>query len=268
MAESAADQPIASEELEKLEETFGPVEPIDDELLSSAADLPLLDAKPVAARTSSDSRGLTRALWFVGTVVAGMLVLQAAQVFLGTGAGHGSPQSGGPVGAPPATAAPTATATPTPSDEVWRLLQETRLRLGKSAYEDVVRVLEPLAADPARLDSMQRFDMYVLLAHAHRELGNVEKAQKYTLLATEQNIERREPSQAIEHAGLLVDQGLHEDARRELFRLLARRDALPAKDADYLAIAETRVGDAWYAQAKSSGHLAPLPGADRPEHGR
>ena len=113
-----------------------------------------------------------------------------------------------------------------PAEEVDRALFDTRVSLKNGLYEQVLRILEPLAEDPQMLDANQRFEAYLLLAKAHRALGNVEKAQQWSLKATDQAVDRREPAQVFEEAATLADEGRHADARRVLHQLLARADAL------------------------------------------
>jgi len=252
MAREPIDETLSSQELDKALEADGAVE---DELLASAAVLPIVEPQPSQA-PPSETRGLVRALWFFGAIVTAMLVLQTFELFLARSLPE-EVAAGGASGARPAPVVPP----PAPAEEVDRTLREMRLRLSRSLYEDVARTLEPLAEDPALLDKDQRFEANLLLARAHRQLGNVEKAQLYSLRATDQMIERREPAQVLEYASGLAEQGRHPEARAELMKLLARRDAMTARDQAWLTLAHARIADAWYLQARRSGQLPPLPGA-------
>jgi len=239
-----------------IDEDFGPAEPIEDELLTSVADVPLVEpVEPMPASEGSSS--LTRALWFCGVVVTALVILQTVQMLVvrpaverGESAAAGPAESSGTRGGR------------SPAEEVDRTLFESRVQLERGLYEQVLRVLEPLAEDPQMLDPNQRFEAYVLLAKAHRALGSVEKAQKWVLKATDQAVDRREPAQVFEEAATLADEGRHADARRVLHQLLARADALSEKDADYRLKAQVRVADAWWGEAIRSGAFAPLPGLD------
>src|SRR5262249_22016002 len=128
-------------------------------------------------------------------------------------------------------------------------------------YEDVVAVLEPLAADQNALTAEQRFEANLLLARAHRALGNLDKAHLFSLRATDQAVERKAPAQLLEHASLLAQDGRYPEARRTLCQLLARGDALSGKEQTYRVLAEARLADLWFKEARASGQLAPLPGA-------
>jgi tetratricopeptide (TPR) repeat protein len=254
-----------------MDEDFAPAEPIEDELLTSVGDVPLVD--PVEHRAPADgSRGLTRALWFFGIVVTALAALQTAQMFVARPAVERVERSEPavpPVPVAPA-AAPRIVAPPppppaagrTPAEAIDRTLLDSRVQLSRGLYEQVRRILEPLAEDPQLLDANQRFEAYLLLAKAHRALGNVEKAQQWSLKATDQAIDRREPAQVFEEASTLSGEGRHGDARRVLHQLLARADALPEKEAEYRLKAQVRVADAWWGEAVRSGAFAPLPGLD------
>jgi hypothetical protein len=272
MAHEPEDELLSSDELHEAldpdDDALAPVlpaEPIDDALLESPTHVPLLDRfdeQPVSAH--APSRGLVRALWFLGTIVTLLLVVQVTQLVLPRDppiiVRAPAPEKAPPAPAPaPAPAAPAVVSL----EEIDRTLREMRVRLSRGLYEDVLRLLEPLAEHPTALDPNQRFEARLLLARACRALGNVEKAQRYQMLATDQMIERREPAQVLEHASTLAEGKRPADARIELMKLLARRDGLAARDAPWLSLAEARVADAWYSQAKDSGHLPPLPGASR-----
>jgi tetratricopeptide (TPR) repeat protein len=240
----------------EFDDDFAAPEPIEDELLTSVGDVPLVE--PVERRAPSDgSRGLTRALWFFGVVVTALAVLQTVQMFVAR-----------PVveRVEPAVVQrpepPPAPAGRTPAEAIDRTLLDSRVQLSRGLYEQVRRILEPLAEDPRLLDENQRFEAYLLLAKAHRALGNVEKAQQWSLKATDQAVDRREPEQVIAEASRLADEGRHADARRILHQMLACADALPEKQADYRLKAQVRVADAWWGEAVRSGAFAPLPGLD------
>ncbi len=258
MAHDPADETLSSDEIHEALEAN---EPIADELLEAAADVPIVEPRGEPISVSS-SPGQTRAAWFFGTVVIALLAVQTAQPFLSPAPGGNEPSiaAAGP-------AAPVV-ARASPAEEIDRTLREMRVHLSRGLYEDVRRLLEPLVDDPARLDRDQRFEALIMLAKAYRSLGNVEKAQHYSLLATDQMIERREPAEILEFAGTLANDRRQDEARVELMKLLARRDGFSEKDAPWLSLAEARIADAWYTQAKQSGHLAPLPGARAPESGR
>jgi tetratricopeptide (TPR) repeat protein len=244
-----------------IDEAFGPAEPIEDELLTSVGDVPLVEAvehKPAPEGSSS----LTRALWFFGIVVTALIVLQTIQMFVVRPAVDRAEPS---LASHPGTAGPRGGRSP--AEEVDRALFDTRVSLKNGLYEQVLRILEPLAEDPQMLDANQRFEAYLLLAKAHRALGNVEKAQQWSLKATDQAIDRREPAQVFEEAATLADEGRHADARRVLHQLLARADALTEKDADYRLKAQVRVADAWWGEAIHTGAFAPLPGLDHRSEG-
>jgi tetratricopeptide (TPR) repeat protein len=244
-----------------IDEDFGPAEPIEDELLTSVGEVPIVEPvepKPVSAGSSS----LTRALWFFGIVVTALVILQTVQMLVVRPA----VERGDSAAAGPAESAGTRGGR-SPAEEVDRTLFESRVQLDRGLYEQVLRVLEPLAENPQMLDANQRFEAYVLLAKAHRALGNVEKAQKWGLKATDQAVDRREPAQVFEEAATLADEGRHADARRVLHQLLARADALSEKDADYRLKAQVRVADAWWDEAVRSGAFAPLPGLDHRSEG-
>lgn len=256
-----------------IDEDFAPQEPIEDELLTSVGDVPLVD--PVEHRAPADgSRGLTRALWFFGIVVTALAALQTAQMFVARPpverVERPEPvESAGPAVpvAPPRVVAPPQPPPPqtgrTPAEAIDRTLLDSRVQLSRGLYEQVRRILEPLAEDPQLLDANQRFEAYLLLAKAHRALGNVEKAQQWSLKATDQAIDRREPAQVFEEASTLAGEGRHADARRVLHQLLARADALPEKEAESRLKAQVRVADAWWGEAVRSGAFAPLPGLER-----
>jgi hypothetical protein len=254
MAHDSADDTLSSDELDKALEA---TETIEDELLASASELPIVEPQPTLLPPRAETHGLVRALWFFGVIVTAMLVLQTVQLLLPR-LPHDVAASGG--AAP--HAAP-AIHSPMPAEEIDRTLREMRVKLSRSLYLEVIRVLEPKALDPVLLDNDQRFETYLLLAKAYRALGNPEKAQLWSLRATDQMVERREPAQVVEFAGGLADQGRPSEARVELMKLLARRDAFTRKDEAWLSIAEARVADTWYAQAKHSPQVAPLPGAER-----
>jgi tetratricopeptide (TPR) repeat protein len=239
-----------------IDEAFGPAEPIEDELLTSVGDVPLVE--PVEKHAPAEaSHGLTRALWFFGIVVTALVALQTIQMFMVRPAGERDDPA--PASRPEAAAPRRGHA---PAEEIDRALFDSRVQLSRGLYEQVRRVLEPLAEDPELLDVNQRFEAYLLLAKAHRALGNVEKAQQWSLKATDQAVDRREPEQVFEEASALTEEGRHADARRVLHQLLARADALPEKDRDYRIKAQVRVADAWWDEAIRTGAFAPLPGLD------
>jgi tetratricopeptide (TPR) repeat protein len=240
------------------DEDFAPAEPIEDELLTSVGDVPLVE--PVEHRTPADgARGLTRALWFFGIVVTALAAVQTLQMFMARPAVERLE----PAPAPPRIEAPPPPpVSRTPAEAIDRTLLDSRVQLSRGLYEQVRRILEPLAEDPQLLDANQRFEAYLLLAKAHRALGNVEKAQQWSLKATDQAIDRREPAQVFEEASTLADEGRHGDARRVLHQLLARADALPEKQADQRLKAQVRVADQWWDEAVHSGAFAPLPGLE------
>lgn len=250
MATESTDDTLSSDELDK---ALAATESIEDELLASAADVPIVEPRPERL-PAGETRGLVRALWFFGVIVTAMLVLQTVQLFLPrlppVVAASGGPPKASPIASEP-----------TPAQEIDLTLREMRVRLSRSLYLDVIRTLEPKVQDPMVLDPDQRFEAYLLLAKAYRALGNVEKAQAWSLRATDQMIERREPAQVLEYASGLADQGRLPESRVELMKLLARRDGLGAKDSQWLSLAEARVADSWYAQAKAGQQIAPLPGA-------
>jgi hypothetical protein len=257
MAHDSADDTL-SDELDRALENEPADELLRDQLLGSAADVPIVEPRlDPTPRPRDETRGLVRALWFFGIVITALFVLQTVQLFLSRG-----PREVAANGPGPSIRSSPLAPSPTPAEEVDRTLRDMRVRLSRNLYEDVVRVLEPKALDPG-LDKDQRFEAYLLLAKAHRALGNQEKAQMWQLRATDQMVERREPAQILEYAGALADQGQLAEARAELLKLLARRDGLTKKDEQWLSIAEARVADAWYAQAKRTKQLAPLPGTER-----
>jgi tetratricopeptide (TPR) repeat protein len=238
------------------DDAFGAAEPIEDELLTSVSDVPIVE--PVAPREGGSAAGLTRALWFFGVAVTALVALQTVQLFL-----HRTPSA--PAGEPVATYSPPPEAhvDRNSAERIDQVLLESRVHFQRGLYEDVRRVIEPLAEDPKLLDSNQRFEAYLLLAKAHRALGNVEKAQQWSLKATDQETDRREPDQIFESAATLSGQGRDAEARRLLHQLLARADALTAKDQPYRLQAAVRVADAWWSEAMRSGAFAPLPGLER-----
>lgn len=253
------DEPASGEDDDAdFDDDFAPAEPIEDELLTSVGDVPLVE--PVEHRTPADgSRGLTRALWFFGIVVTALAAVQTLQMFMAR------PAVVRPDPAPAPThveAPPPPPVSRTPAEAIDRTLLDSRVQLSRGLYEQVRRILEPLAEDPQLLDANQRFEAYLLLAKAHRALGNVEKAQQWSLKATDQAIDRREPAQVFEEAATLADEGRHSDARRVLHQLLARADALPEKQADQRLKAQVRVADQWWDEAVRSGAFAPLPGLE------
>lgn len=257
MGKGLPDQPLTREQLDQ---SFGPAEPIEDELLASASDVPLVEPNArsrSAGAQAVHSAGLTKALWFFGIVVTALLVLQTAQVLLPRFA---------PLGPTTETpSAPTAhdDANHAASESITRTLNEARLHLSRSLYQDVLRVLEPVVAKPELLDPYQRFDAYLLLARAYRELNDIEKAQTWSLRAMDQAVERRGAAQIVEYASTLASSGQHEEARRALFQILARSDGLAPKEMPYARVAEARIADAWYAQAQATGKLPPLPASTK-----
>jgi hypothetical protein len=206
--------------------------------------------------TGSGSAALVRGVWFFGISVTVLIGLQTLELFLGRAEPPGGPT---PV---VSTRGADAPAPRTTLEQIDRMLLESRVQLSRGLYEQVVRVLEPLAQDPRTLDSNQRFEAYLLLAKAQRALGNVEKAQEWGLRATDQAVDRRAPEQVFEQASSLGEEGRQSDARRVLHQLLARADALSAKDQDYRIQAQVRVADAWWDEAQRSGAFAPLPGLE------
>lgn len=245
-----------------LDDAFGPAEPIEDELLTSVDDVPLVEPIDARHHGHSSPAGLTRALWFFGIVVTALIGVQTVHLFIKVPASNEAP-----LATPPPSRSVSNDAPRDEAEQVDRLLNESRVQLSRGFYEQVLRVLEPLADEPQLLDANQRFESYLLLARAHRALGNVEKAQQWSLRATDQAVDRREPEQVFEEASALNEQARHADARHVLHQLLARADALPAKEAGYRLQAQIRVADTWWSEAQRSGAFAPLPGLDHVQGG-
>ncbi|MBL8841040.1 MAG: hypothetical protein JNL90_05845 [Planctomycetes bacterium] len=247
---------------DEVEQRLGPIEPIADELLASPSDVPIVESRrSLPSRGGGEARSSSPALWFFGAVVTALLALQTVQLFLAPRGAANAATAATDGNAPPATAAPQRTS----EQEVSRLLYESRVQMSAHVYEDAVRILEPLVADPTRLDQWQRWEAYLLLARAHRALGNVERAQAFYLRATDQSVDRREPALVLEDSGELAADGRYAEAREKLCELLARRDGLAKRDLPFAGLAEARLADTWYAQALASGQVRALPGGSAEE---
>jgi tetratricopeptide (TPR) repeat protein len=250
---------VANEVDDELEQKLGPVEPIDDELLSSPADVPIVERRRSRHAPAPRATGTTTAAtWFFGTMVTVLLALQTWQLLL---APH---EPAAPPAAPPADASADgveAKAAAEAAAQVDRLLYESRTQLHRGVYETAIRLLEPLLEEPALLGQSQRHEAYYLLSQAHRALHHFEKAQAYYLRAIDQSVDRHEPALVLEDASELATQGRFDGARQKLCQLLARRDGLDARDVPFATQAAARVADSWYEQAVASGQIAPLPGA-------
>ncbi len=257
---ATAAAPAKKPPIDSVERKLDPVDLIEDELLAATPYAPIVEAiggsRDFQSGDGYGARGSSRALWFFGAVVSALLILQTTQLFLDREE-RLAPSS-------PTAAGEESTATGeshrSPEQEVDRLLYESRIKLNRGVYEDVIRILEPLVADSTLTGKEQRWESYLLLARAHRALGNVERAQSYYLRATDQSIDRQEPALVLEDASDLSASGRFLEARETLFGLLARRDGLPKAAAPFAALAEARVADSWYAQALATGQIAPLPG--------
>ena len=208
----------------------------------------------LAPRSHVEARNASPALWFFGAVVTALLALQTAQLF------RSPPGAGSTEAAPPQETPPAVTSQRTSEQEVSRLLFESRVQMNAHVYEDAVRILEPLVADARQLDQWQRWEAYLLLARAHRALGNIERAQAFYLRATDQSVDRREPALVLEDSSALAADGRFPEAREKLQELLARRDGLAKRDLPFAGLAEARLADSWYAQAIAGGQVRPLPG--------
>lgn len=246
----------------ELEKRLGPVTPIADELLHAAGDLPIVEPSARSPRRG-ERPGSPAALWFFGSVVTLLLILQSLQLFLNASARVPPPP---PTTAGSAPRASTTTDSDVPSEgEFDRLLRESRLDLNKGVYETAIRLLEPLVEDPDLLEKPQRREAYFLLCQAHRALQHHELAQAYYLKAIDQAVDRSAPALTLEDAGRLREDGRFAEAREKLCELLARTDGLSVREKPLATQAAARLADAWYAQAVASRQLAPLPSPGQEE---
>ncbi len=195
----ALPDPPAEDPVVDTDDAFGSSPELEDELLTSVSDVPIVE--PIApAGGGLSSSGLTRALWFFGVAVTALVALQTIQLFLHRPAAAPAGETVATTTAPP----PEPHAMRSSAEQIDQVLLESRIHFQRGLYEEVRRVIEPLAEDPKLLDTNQRFEAYLLLAKAHRALGNVEKAQQWSLKATDQETDRREPDQIFEAAATLT----------------------------------------------------------------
>lgn len=238
---------------EELEREFGPI----DQLFSEAVDEPLeaslesipIDPIAVTRQSGESNRSLVWSIRFFGLVLTGLLAVQTVSLMRDEQAVVAEPVSyrSDPAAVSEATGFLNST------------LRSARIKLDEALYEDVVSLLEPYADASSSFSEDQRFQLFLTLARAHRRLGNAAKAQQYTLRATDQAVERREPGELFGYAQELRDQGRFEEARRVYASLLSRSDGLTGIQRESASIAEIRMADSLLAEAASKSGFPALP---------
>jgi len=254
---SKTGNPLSAEDLER---TFGPTAEISDELAEQLdQDLGIVEPLPddeddypplTRAAPAAPNKALTRSVLFFALSVLALVAVQTAEIVLK----KRQPEASVPV-------APEPVAGPNEGQLLNAVLRDARVRLDYSLYEDVVGLLEPYADDPQMFSDEQRFSLYLMLARAYRRLGNAQKAQQFTLRATDQAVERRAPADLFAYSRTLRDERRHEEARRQYASVLARSDGLTDDQRVYRELAQIRLADTFLEEARTHKELPALPGA-------
>ncbi len=237
---------------EDLEEKFGPTADIRDELAEASAlepVEPLPETLPLPGDASMHK--LSKSVRWFGIILTAFLGIQTLDIIL-----RRAFPTTAPVG-------------PYPMDDlgdvsVQDTLAESQEQLKQGLYEDVISVLQPFVESDRNLEPEHRFEINLLLAKAYRQIGDIERATHFTLLATDEVTRESGYGQIIERTQELLEAGRHAETRKIYFEILCRSDEVALEDRPFLQIAQIRVADTLLSEARARGGFPQLPGAPTP----